>query len=234
MPNVACKLMIDLNQKFLDAYLSIFPSKIVYTDNFPLEMKAAEKDSDGWIEWKPLKGTLQDRDYHQLEKQFGVIFPKSFIDWHKSYFILDAECSIIRLPASYPTQPLNEIKKNLEWFIPQQLIPQKLYPFADEGNDTGPLVFDGREPMPDNEYPIRVYDHKYCGDLEGLSEIIFLSFQKMLECLTHYMEELKTRKNFEIIPEFFQIDPKGAGKTGIDYWLGWAGMLKASHEYFEE
>ena len=222
--------MTDLNQKFLSAYLAVFPCKAVYTDSFPTEMKVSEKDQEGWIEWKPIKGTLHDSDYHELEKQFGVVFPKSFIDWHKAYYFLEADCSIIRLPASSPTRPLESLKQSLDWFIPEQLIPLKLYPFADEGNDTGPLVFDGRESVQDYEFPVRVYDHEYGGDLEGLSEIVFSSFPKLLKCLTHYLTELKTRQNFEIIPDFFQIDPQGAGKTGIDYWLSWVGMQKANFE----
>jgi hypothetical protein len=224
--------MTDFNKKFLDAYLSVYSRKTVYTDSFPSEMKASEKDNEGWIEWKPIEGTLQESDYQKLERKFGVLFPKSFINWHKAYYFLDADCSIIRLPKSNPIRPLEDLEKNLDWFIPEQLIPHKLYPFADEGNDAGPLVFDGREPVTDNEFPIRVYDHEYGGDLEGLSEIIFSSFPKLLECLTHYLIELKSRNNFEIIPDFFQIDPGGAGKSGIDYWLGWAGMQKANFEEF--
>ena len=226
--------MTDLNHNFFDSYFSFSSRKTVYTDSFPLEMKASEKDEDGWIEWKPLKGFLQVSDYHKLEQQFGVVFPKSFIEWHRSFFFLDGDCSIIRLPTSSPTQPLNELKKTLDWFIPEMLIPQKLYPFGDEGNDTGPLVFDGRKQLPDNEFPIRVYDHEYGGKLEGLSEIIFSSFPKLLACLTHFLTEHTARKNFEIIPEFFQIDPEGAGKTGIDYWLNWVGVQKLNYEDFGE
>jgi hypothetical protein len=224
--------MTDFNQKFLNAYLSAFPRKTVCTDSFPKEMQASEKDKEGWIEWKPMKGTLQERDYHQLEQRFGILFPKSFIDWHRSYHLLEVDCSIIRLPASSPARPLEDLKQILDWFIPEQLIPHKLYPFAAEGNDAGPIVFDGRLPIPDNEFPIRVYDHEYGGDLEGLSDIIFSSFSKLLECLTHHLTELKTKKNFEIIPEFFKIDPHGAGKTGVDYWLSWARMQKANFEEF--
>ena len=224
--------MTDFNQKFWDAYLSAFSRRTVYTDSFPAEMKDSEKDNDGWIKWKPIKGTLQESDYQNLESKFSVLFPKSFINWHKGYYFLDADCSIVRLPISSPTRPLEDLEKNLDWFIPKQLIPQRLYPFADEGNDAGPLVFDGREPAADNEFPIRVYDQSYGGDLEGLSEIIFSSFPKLLECLTHYLTELKSRKDFEIIPDFFQIDPDGAGKPGIDYWLGWAGAQKANFEEF--
>lgn len=204
--------------------------RTVYADSIPKEMMFSQVDDEGWFEWKLVPGTLHTTDYKKIEKQFGVILPKSFVNWHKSYFFLDGDCSILRLPYSNPAQPLNEIVNNLEWWIPLQLIPHKIYPFASEGNDVGQLVFDGRKSVIDNEYPIRVYDQEFGGDLEGLSEIIFSSFSKLLECVTHYLIEIKSRPGYEIIPEFFQIDPTGAGKTGIDYWLEWSSMLKANFE----
>jgi hypothetical protein len=30
----------------------------------------------------------------------------------------------------------------------------------------------------------------------------------------------------------YGIDPDGAGKSGVDYWLSWAGMQKANYEEF--
>ena len=218
-------------QKFFHAYWLVRPNKVAHTHKFPESMRASGIDSEGWIEWKPIPGTLAESEYHRIENTYGIQFPKSFINWHKAYFFLDGNFSILRLPESSPAQPLESIKQTLDWFIPQQLIPQKIYPFADEGNDSGPLVFDGRMPMPDNEFPIRVYDQEFGGDLNGLSEIIFSSFPKLLECITHYLTELKTRKSFDIIPDFFQIDPHG-GKTGIDYWLGWEAMQKENFEEF--
>jgi hypothetical protein len=86
--------------------------------------------------------------------------------------------------------------------------------------------------MANIEFPIRVYDQEYGGNLEGLSEIIFSSFPKLLECLTHYLIELKTRNNFEIIPDFFKIDPDGAGKTGVNYWLSWTSMQRENFNEF--
>ena len=177
--------MTDLNQTFIDVYLKVFPNKTVYRESIPEEMKASEKDNEGWIEWKPIKGTLQDSDYDEIGKSYGVLFPKSFINWHKSFFFFDGDCSILRLPYSSPTEPLKELERNLNWFIPEKLIPQRIYPFGDEGNDSGPLVFDGRIPVANNDFPVRFYDNEFGGDLEGLSEIIFSSFPKLLECVTH-------------------------------------------------
>ncbi len=62
--------------------------------------------------------------------------------------------------------------------------------------------------------------------------MIFSSFPKLIECLTHYCREVVHRKNFEIIQEFFQIDPDGAGATGKVYWTGWIDMMKANYEEF--
>lgn len=224
--------MTQVIQRFFEAYFSTLPRKTVYTPTFPSEMKASEIDGEGWIEWKAIQGSLLLSDYTKVEKEFGVFYPKSFIEWHKSYYFLECSTSILSLPTSNPLRPLDDLKQQLNWFIPQQLIPQNIYPFGSEGNDTGPLVFDGRNSVIDNEFSIRVYDLEFSGDLEGLSEIIFSSFSKLLECLTHFLSELNTRKNFEIIPEFFAIDPQGAGKSGIDYWLGWARMLKANEDKF--
>jgi len=167
-------------------------------------------------------------------RKFKVVFPESFVEWHKMYFFYDGDCSVVRLPYSVSSKPLCEIIDTVDNDLANELIKNELYPFADEGNDGGPLVFDGRITKENNEFPIRFYDHEYGGDLEGLSEVIFSSFSKLLECLTHYIKEIQTRKSFEVIPEFFQIDPEGAGKTGIDYWLGWISMERENLENFGE
>ena len=196
----------------------------VYTDKIPKEMMLTSVDNDGYFEWKLLKGTLTVEDYKKVEEKFKIAFPNDFIEWHKQYFFLDGDCSIIRLPSSLPTQPLKEVIDNLDWYIAEQLIPLGLIPFANEGNDAGPLVFDTRNSNNKNDFPIRVYDHEYGGDLEGLSEIIFSSFSKLIECLTHFLNEIKTRKRFDVIADFFNIDPQGAGITGISYWTSWIEM----------
>lgn len=196
-------------------------------------MMTSPPNNEGWFEWKPIAGTLQKSDYEALEKEFEVTFPPSFIEWHRAYYFLDADCSLVRLPHSNPLEPLKEIRKHLNWYIPQQLIPQKLYPFGDEGNDSGPLVFDGRHQAENDEFPILLYDQDYGGDLNGLSEVVFSSFPKLLQCLTHFMTERKSRKDFDIVLDFFAIDPEGAGKPGVDYWLAWSRTLRATSNDFD-
>jgi hypothetical protein len=188
--------------------------------------------SESWVNWQLTPGSLKREQYEDVESRFKVKFPPSFIAWHQSHFFHECDCSLIRLPGSDSNQPLNAIIKELDWFIPEKLIPQKLYPFGSEGNDMGPLVFDARFEVENNEFPIRAYDHEFMGSPDGLTDIIFSSFTKLLECMTHYLTEIKTRQCFDIIPEFFNIDAKGAGKPGLGYWLGWSGMQRANFEEF--
>jgi hypothetical protein len=47
--------------------------------------------------------------------------------------------------------------------------------------------------------------NEFGGDLDGLSEIIFSCFNKMLECFLNFLIETKTRKRYEVIPTFLQL-----------------------------
>lgn len=217
---------------FYEAFLEAHPPRSVFTDKSPKAMMASGVNNDGYFTWRLMKGTIGADDYQKLQARFHVKYPQSFIDWHQAYFFLSGDCGLMRLPASNPVLPLRDIADQLDWYIPEQIIPQQLYPFASEGNDAGLLVFDGRLPHSANEYPVRVYDHDFDGDPEGLSEVIFSSFPKLIECMTHFFRELKTRKNFEIIPDFFQLDPAGAGSSGKTYWLEWSAMFKSNYEEF--
>ncbi|QEC45666.1 SMI1/KNR4 family protein [Pseudobacter ginsenosidimutans] len=220
--------MTDINKQFFEAFMLIDINRMLNVEECPAAMKGG-KNERGWNEWKAIPGNLSVDLYYDLEKEFNVLLPESFINWHRSHFFMNAETQILRLPISHPDQPLKHLREIWEWVIPEKLIPQKLYPFGSEGNDTGPFVFDGRKPVAHNEFPVRVYDHEYFGDLKGLSPVIFSSFTKLLECQIHFTTELnKDRNDYEIIPEFFRIDPEGAGKTGKEYWNGWAGMMKVN------
>lgn len=116
--------MSTISEQFLSAYLSAFPQQTVFTAKTPKEMMVSSVDESGWFEWKPIPGNLPLSAYRDIERTFNVKFPNSFIQWHKEFFFLDGDCSLIRLPESNPIEPLQEVKKNLNWFIPQQLIPQ--------------------------------------------------------------------------------------------------------------
>ncbi len=205
--------------------------KSVYTKAVPPEMMLSAVDEEGWYEWKLMPGTLMPADYWAIENRFDIKLPTSFINWHRAYFFADGDCSLFRLPKSLPAEPLREIERHLQEGLAEDLLSLGLIPFAEDGNDAGPLVFDTRGISDKDDFPIRIYDHEYGGDVEGLSEIIFSSFSKMLECLTHYLEKSHSGRGSEAVLDFLQIDQAGAGaRGGRGYWKG----VAASEKYWEE
>jgi hypothetical protein len=192
----------------------------------PKSMMNSSVDVDGYYNWKPIKGTLKEAVYEKLQTDFKVKFPKSFISWHQRYYFFGQDCSIIKLPASLPHRPLQELSFILNHEISTQLAKLKLCPFAYDKHPNRLFVFDTRTTVADQEYPIRIYEGNG-SDLHGLSEVIFSSFSKLLECLTYLLEEVNNRKVHEIIPGFFCIDPKGAGASGISYWTEVVQLEKA-------
>ncbi|MFD0764689.1 SMI1/KNR4 family protein [Mucilaginibacter lutimaris] len=226
--------MNNIINKYFNAYFLTGPHWVGYISQFsPPSMMDSAIDHEGYYKWKPIKGTLTYADYQKVEQKFDVKFPKSFIEWHKRYFFLNAGGYVVSLPNSYPTQPLQAIIDNLDNDLSEELIARKLYPFATDDNDIGFFVFDGREEREENEFPIRLYDHEYGGDdLDGLSEILFSSFTKLLECLTYTIENSKAPLH-ENIAEFIRIDPQGAGRDGIDFWLHRIAFEKENLDYDE-
>jgi len=224
--------MPDLIDRFFQVYWK--PGMpFVYIDAIPQEMMLSEVDEAGWFQWKLIPGTLHQELYEDLGRKYDVSFPANFIEWHRRYFFLDGDCSFVRLPPSIPSLPLKEVEENLNWFIAKQLIPQGLIPFASDGNDEGPWVFDTREQKHKTDYPIRVYDHEYMREFHnGLSDIIFSSFNKMLECLIYFFSEMPDKQMHQVIPGFFDIDPSGAGDTGRTHWESWIRMAKANYDEF--
>lgn len=220
---------VDLIDKFFNA-LEMSEMLTVIDSPVPEEMIVSRNGE--WVNWKKMPGNTERIKYHKMEARYSTKLPEDFIEWHRRYFFLDCDCSIIRLPHSHPSDPFREIEMMWNYPLAHELIAQKLYPFGEDGNDTGPLVFDMRSKNDPANIPIRVYHHEYGGDLAGLDEIIFSSFQKLLECLTYFLEETRTRHNFEVIPEFFEIDPEGSGATGYVYWTSWIHDMKSNYEEF--
>jgi hypothetical protein len=90
-------------ESFFRAYMEAFPPKTVFTSKMPPEMQASPVDIEGWMDWKPIRGTLDVADYRQLEKEFNIRLPLSFINWHRYYHF--ADCDWMHKSLKYANQP---------------------------------------------------------------------------------------------------------------------------------
>lgn len=175
-------------------------------------------------QWRYLPSTRGEKNYSALEQELGIVLPDSYKQWHGQYDFPKIEFPMLNLFGS--NRNLSLLASEYDWDLPPLLAGNQLYIFGDEANDVGPLVFDGRDATPGNEFPIRVYDHEFIdGEPEALSEIIFSSFTKMVECLLHYIKASPESGHGTSIRQFYDIDPEGAGSQGREYWDTWMAML---------
>ena len=170
--------------------------------------------------WSYSLSTGIEKDFSTLERQFHTVFPDSHKQFYERYNFSEIEIPLLRLTGSDPH--LSNLATEYNWDLPKRLTDNQLYVFGDGGNDIGPLVFDGRIPKSGNEFPIRMYDHEFTdGAPEALTEILFSSFTKMIECLLHYLEEGPKTGYNAAIRQFLDIDPEGAGSEGREFWPPW-------------
>lgn len=183
-----------------------------------------DKETFGqYATWSYSPSSGIEKDFSKLEQQFQTKFPDSFKQFYSRYNFSEIETPLLTLTGSDPD--LSSLAAEYNWDLPKLLTGNRLYVFGDGGNDIGPLVFDGREPKSGNEFPIREYDHEYIdGEPEALTEIMFSSFTKMIECLLHFLEEGSKTGYNAAIRQFYHIDPAGAGDDGRGYWTPWFAM----------
>ncbi len=174
--------------------------------------------------WKYWKSETGEKDYQKLEEGLQIVLPDSYKQWHARYNFSKIDLPMLRIAESDPN--LASLAQEYNADLPPILAENQMYVFGDEGNDVGPLVFDGRMAVPGNEFPIRVYDHEYVdGYPEGMGKVIFSNFTKMVECLICFLEESPKNGLGNAIRSFYDIDPEGAGNEGRDYWETWIAML---------
>jgi hypothetical protein len=166
--------------------------------------------------------------------------PPSFKEWYGAFFTLDMDISVIRLPAnpsSAPLQPLEELTAESDP-VYEAARSLGLIPFGDEAMmDAGPLCFDGRGGSDPDRWPVTYWDHEWEGTDQQIGPPIFSSFEKLIECCTHYMnaaadakasptsdggeEDDPVKARGEWISSMIALDPNGAGGPGRAYWDCW-------------
>jgi len=187
--------------------------KIVCTSDTPEEMiPETDNGLSGWVEWKLIerRGEI-DPGFEALEKELKCKLPYSFKYWHSRYYQLDADMSLIRLPAVPSNNPFKDLRREMfEMYFPEKYREQGYVPFGSDGNDTGPICFHTQAEVDDFDYPVYVLE-PYTKDSMQLQ---FSNFRKLLEYLVHYLRGTLT--DYGDLPEgyagFKIIDPDGAGK----------------------
>ncbi|GAB5493721.1 MAG: hypothetical protein Phog2KO_39360 [Phototrophicaceae bacterium] len=199
----------------------------IYSQIPEVMITSREEENYGRVRWKLTKHRDDiNPDFEVLEEKIGVVLPYSFKLWHSRYFTLNGFSHLIYLPISPSNDPLYGLRQQIfnSWH-PQEIRDSGLIMFGSERNGIGPICFDVRKPVQDNDYPIVIWDHEYPSD--RVSSPIFSSFSKLLECCVYYLSGnsidwwVRDRR----ISKFAEIDPLGAGQEDQSYWSGWYDYL---------
>lgn len=202
---------------------SLFTSMFMHRfDGVPADMIVSDPNPHGRFEWKLVERSRGiDPSLDSFEAEIGHKLPEAFKLWNSRYYTLEGYAHILYLPTSPTHDPFREMRSLFFDFRPEDVSQIGLIPFGEERLGIGPLCFDTREPNPAADWPICYFEHDFPDDAIG--PVIFSSFHKLLECCVHYLSGPGTddwsRK--ERIPDFFDIDPTGAGDPGREYWEGW-------------
>jgi hypothetical protein len=228
--------MKESHRRFFDAYQRwLAPLTIVRTASTPSDMIVRlDADSQGWVEWKLIPCDVDfSGAFTAMERRLGYPLPPSFKAWHGTFFTLDMDVSIVRLPCNPSNAPLQPLEKRTVTPDPFDEASRSLglIPFGDEAMmDAGPLCFDPRSGSDPERWPVTYWDHEWAGTDQQIGPPIFSCFEKLIECCTHYMEAaagakasgddlLKVRG--ALLTSMIALDPDGAGGPGRTYWDLW-------------
>lgn len=192
----------------------------------PADMVISGPTLSGRIEWKLVERCPGiDPAFESFEAEIGYRLPESFKLWNSRYYTLDGHAHILYLPTSPTNDPFGQLRDYFFNYRPENLSQIGLIPFGEERIGIGPLCFDTRQTN-SVDWPIRYFDHDSSSDDaidDAIGPIIFSSFYKLLECCVHYLSGPRADhwSCLERIPDFFELDPAGAGGPGREYWEAW-------------
>lgn len=127
----------------------------------PPELRGDPFLDDGWFLWIAVPSLVTEEDLDNLERQFRVRLPPLFREYFLYKQILDGDFGIVRVPDMTPPDPLANLRSQMSEFLNCEVLQNHaLLPFAQDGNDGGPICFKIDEPTSNDDYPIYFTDHE--------------------------------------------------------------------------
>lgn len=156
--------------RLIDAFHERYPACHVTVDHPgntqpPLDMRAEQLSSPGWVACKVLTSTLKLADVESLESEFQIAFPPAFRAHLFARFHLIDQLHLRQhrnqlvswphLPSVKPLEPLREI---LRAWCP--LLKAGYIPFGGWDGGAGPMCFDTASRDAEGECPVVWLDHE--------------------------------------------------------------------------
>jgi hypothetical protein len=158
------------------------PRAVMIRPSVPAAMVDGSPNSDGWVPWKAIESPVTDEDISLFEGNIGATLPPLFRAYLMYKCLLMTDFGIVRLPeipADYPLEPFGQLLGLLE--DNSNLRHRRLVPFAQDGNDAGPLCFDVGRRLPDGDCPVLLMDHELYDQPDYSGLVLAGSFAELLD-----------------------------------------------------
>lgn len=168
-------------KKFVDEF--ILPSKRPLPGLRP-EHRMNPNNGEEWDDWIEVESPVVESDLKAMEVKYGFTFPELLKSYFKYKIIFDGDFGLYRFPDMTPDKPLDGLESQISVvddfpkFHENQLIP-----FAQDGNDGGPICFKYSQDAIANGFPIYFVDHELFNRQDYDGELIHDSFMDLLQAI---------------------------------------------------
>jgi len=150
----------------------------------PEELRGDWSSDDGWYSWKAVASPVTESELGNLGQRFGIVLPPLLSAYFLYKQILDGDFGIVRMPDMWPPNPLCQLEDQMKVYLEfESLQRNNLIPFAQEGNDGGPICFKADLPTSQGDYPLYFTDHERLSDSSYAGEERWGSFELLLDAI---------------------------------------------------
>ncbi len=146
-------------------------------------------NGEEWDDWIELGSTVTHDDFSSVEEKFNIVLPEPLKAYFEYKVIFDGDFGIYRFPDMRPNKPLDNLISEIELMNDLAFFKKnKLVPFAQDGNDGGPVCFKFNEESVEKGFPIYFTDHELLNHPDYEGELLFDSFVQFIEAIEKDMK----------------------------------------------
>ena len=147
----------------------------------PESFRVDPSDDSEWTEWLAMPSPVTDRQLDAIESEFQILMPSVLREYFSHIQLLDGDFGMISMPHMRPPDPLSDLRHQIEIVNSHDIFQRRsMLPFAQDGNDGGPLCFQCANDTRVLDAPVFFLDHELLNNDTYQGERRWNSFVEML------------------------------------------------------
>ncbi|WP_064792363.1 SMI1/KNR4 family protein [Shewanella woodyi] len=155
----------------------------------PEKFRENPDNGEEWDDWIEVASCVTNQDLDAIEERFETTLPHLLKLYLKYKIIFDGDFGIYRFPDMTPANPLKNLISQIDVINQSSFFKaHKLLPFAQDGNDGGPICFKYDEDGIEKGFPIYFVDYDLIHNRDYEGEIIYESFIQLIDAIERNMQ----------------------------------------------